>query len=510
MSSQVTTEKTQTNKPQTAPAGQGNQSAWDGVWRDILGGGVVRSLLAILLALLIGSLLVVATNPAVQNAAGYFFSRPQDTFIEAGKVISGAFRSIWEGAIFSPRTGFQPFTQTLMWATPLISAGLGIALGFRAGLFNIGGRGQMLLAALFTGFVGASLPMPPGLHLIVAVIAGIIGGALWAGLVGVLKARTGAHEVIVTIMLNYVAFWGVTYLLKTAPFQAEGAGGNAKAKAIVDSAVLPKIIGAVDVGFILTILAVLAYWWLMDRSTIGFQIRAVGLNPDAARTAGINVGRVTVVTMALSGAFLGLAGATQVLGRNPTGYTPAVDAGIGFDAITVALLGANHPVGIVLAGILFGALKAGSFPMQVTEGIPIDIVAVIQGLIVLFIAAPPLVRAIFRLPAPTGISLLDRMKVARGKAEPVEVAAAAGIGSAVQAAPVSSSSAGTSTKTAEADAGTAKSEPLAVDPETAEEAQGAIANRMETPESSGAPPLDGSTTPESAPSSTNDTPEASR
>lgn len=462
--------------PAAAPAGAtvppadapiAAESPWQGVWRDILGGGVLRSVLAILLALLIGSLLVVATSEDVQAAAGYFVARPGDTFAAAGKVIAGAFRAIWEGAVFSPRTGFQPFTQTLMWSTPLISAGLGIAIGFRAGLFNIGGRGQMLLAALFVGFIGASAPMPPVVHLLVAVLAGILGGALWAAVVGWLKAQTGAHEVISTIMLNYVAFWGVTYLLKTPIFQAEGAGGNPKAKPILETAALPDLIGSMDLGFILSILAVIAYWWIMDRSTIGFRIRAVGFNPSAARTAGINVERTTIITMALSGAFLGLAGATQVLGRATNGYTPDVDAGIGFDAITVALLGGNHPVGIVLAGLLFGALKAGSFPMQVTENIPIDIVAVIQGLIVLFIAAPPLIRAIFRLPQPTGVPLLDRFRISRGTKDATVAAAAAGVGSAVEAAPLAAVSSAASTPTGP----TAPTAPLAAEAQGAEVSQ---------------------------------------
>ncbi|MGO2113066.1 MAG: ABC transporter permease, partial [Pseudoclavibacter sp.] len=387
---------------------------WHGFWRDLLGGGPLRSLLAIVLALLIGSLLVVFTSEDVQEAAGYFFSRPGDTLTAVWDVISGAYQSIWQGAIYSQSNGFVPLTDTLMWATPLIAGGLGVAIGFRAGLFNIGGRGQMLIAALFVGVVGASMPMPPVVHLVVAIFAGLAGGAIYAGIVGWLKAQTGAHEVIVTIMLNYVAFWLITYLLKTPAFQAEGAGGNPKAKPILETAQMPDLIGNVDFGFILAILAAVGFWFIMDRTTLGFRIRAVGINPHAARTAGINVGRTTMYTLAISGAFFGLAGATQVLGRQAAGYDPGVDAGIGFDAITVALLGANHPVGVVLAGLLFGMLKAGSFPMQIVEGIPIDIVSVIQGLIVLFIAAPPLIRAIFRLPAPTGIRLLDRVRASRG------------------------------------------------------------------------------------------------
>ncbi|KAB1659439.1 ABC transporter permease [Pseudoclavibacter chungangensis] len=386
---------------------------WSGVWRDILGGGPLRSFVAIVLALFIGSLLVVLTSEDVREASGYFFARPGDTFAAIGAVVGGAFRAVWEGAVYSPRTGFAPLTSTLMWATPLISAGLGVAIGFRAGLFNIGGRGQILIAALFVGFIGASTPMPVVVHLLVAVFAGLVGGSIWAGIAGFLKARTGAHEVIVTIMLNYVALNLVTYLLKIQPFQADGASGNPKAKPILESAQLPDLVGSMDLGFVLAILAAVVYWWIMDRSTIGFKIRAVGQNPHAARTAGINVEGITFLTMALSGAFMGLAGATQVLGRATSGYDPGVDAGIGFDAITVALLGANHPVGIVLAGLLFGALKAGSFPMQIVEGIPIDIVSVIQGLIVLFIAAPPLIRRIFFLPKPSGISLLDRVRAQR-------------------------------------------------------------------------------------------------
>ena len=410
-----------TDKQTAAPAPKGSQtiqppadeSPWKGVWRDVLGGGLVRSILAIVLALFLGSLLVVATSPDVQKTAGYFFARPGDFFNAAFGTIGGAYRAIWEGAVFNPKTGFKPLGQTLIWATPLITAGLGIALGFRAGLFNIGGRGQMLIAALFTGFVGASWPLPYGIHLVVAILAGVVGGALWAGIVGVLKARTGAHEVILTIMLNFVALNLVTYLLKTPLFQADGAGGNAKSKPILETAQMPDVLGPINISFVIAIAAAVLYWWLMDRSTVGFNIRAVGLNPSAARTAGINVERTIVITLSLSGAFMGLAGVSQVLQRQAAGYDPGVDAGIGFDAITVALLGANSPVGVVLAALLIGGLKAGSFQLRVVESIPIEIVSIIQAIIVLLIAAPPLIRAIFRLPKPTGRTLLGRLRAAR-------------------------------------------------------------------------------------------------
>ena len=164
---------------------------------------------------------------------------------------------------------------------------------------------------------------------------------------------------------------------------------------------MPKLLGDqynLHLGFVLSLVAVAAVWWLLNRSTLGFRLRAVGENPDAARASGINVGRVYIVVMLIAGALVGLAGANQVLGTVTSGVTTDLDAGIGFDAITVALLGRSRPIGILAAGLLFGAFKAGGFSMQASENIPVDIVLVVQSLIVLFIAAPPLVRAIFRLP----------------------------------------------------------------------------------------------------------------
>ena len=382
---------------------------WQGVWKDILGGNAVRSALAIILALLIGSLIVVLTDTRVADAAGYFFAKPGDTFAAIGEVIGSAYSSIFQGAIYSPRAGFAPFLSTLQWATPLIAAGLGLGVSFRAGLFNIGGQGQILAGALFASWVGASVSMPIGLHFVVTLLAALAGASIWAAMVGWLKAQTGAHEVILTIMFNWIAFYGITLLLKTPLFQAAGAGGHPKSKPMMETAVMPSI-GGISIGFAIVLLAAVAYWWIMDRSTIGFRIRAVGINPNAASTAGINVKTVTLVTMAISGAFIGLAAATQVQDIHRSGFTPGVHAGIGFDAITVALLGGNNPVGIVFAGILFGALKAGSYQMEIVAGIPKDIIPVIQGLIVLFIAAPPLIRGIFHLPTPSGIRLADRLR----------------------------------------------------------------------------------------------------
>lgn len=398
-------------EPTTKQLAAAERHPWQGVWRDIVGGNLVRSLLAVLLAILIGSLLIMFTDKRVIDAMGYFFQRPGDTFAAMGDVIGSAYSAIFKGAIYNTTRGFAPLFNTLKYATPLIAAGLGLAVSFRAGLFNIGGQGQMLAGAFLAGIVGTQWQLPLGLHFIVAVFAAVAGASIWAAIVGWLKAQTGAHEVILTIMFNWIAYWGITFLLKQPPFNGERAAGNPKSGAMAETAWLPAI-GPMSIGILIVIAAAVVFWWLFERSTTGFRIRAVGINPDAARTAGINVKTTTIVTMALSGAFIGLASATQVLGEFRTGYTDKVDEGIGFSAITVALLGGNHPVGVVFAGLLFGALRAGQAGMQ-TVGISPDIIPVIQGIIVLFVAAPPLVRAIFRLPTPTGLRLADRLAASR-------------------------------------------------------------------------------------------------
>jgi len=234
----------------------------------------------------------------------------------------------------------------------------------------------------------------------------MLAGALWAGLAGLLKARTGAHEVIVTIMLNYVGFYLVFFALSRQSILQAPNSFNAKSLPMQETATMPKLFGDrfnVHIGFVLALVAVALVWWLLNRSALGYRFRAVGENPHAARTAGIDVGRVYVAVMLIAGALVGLAGANQVLGTVTSGVTTDLDAGIGFDAITVALLGRSRPIGILFAGLLFGAFKAGGFSMQASEGIPVDIVLVIQSLIVLFIAAPPLIRAIFRLPAKEAV-----------------------------------------------------------------------------------------------------------
>ncbi|CAN5512914.1 ABC transporter permease [soil metagenome] len=415
----------QTQAPvESQPPVENQPSRFSGVLREITTGNALISVLAVVLALVAGGILIALTDPGVKAASGYFFSRPTDTLQAAWTSVSGAYIALFQGSIYNfgrPdfASGIKPFTETLAFATPLIAAGLGVALAFRVGLFNIGGRGQMLIAAAAAGWVGFSFDMPFPLHLIVALLAGIAGGAIWGGIVGLLKARTGANEVIVTIMLNYVAYYLLAYMLRTPGLLQAKGSSNPKSPAMKPSAIFPDLLGPnynLTIGFVLVIIVTVFVWYLLNRSSLGFKFRAIGENSHAARVAGIDVKNMYVYAMLISGGLIGLAGANQVQGSITTGFGSGIDAGIGFDAITVALLGRSRPWGVFVAGILFGAFKAGGFTMQASQGIPIEIVSVVQSLIVLFIAAPPLVRAVFRLPKPSGLPRTRTSKISGKKA----------------------------------------------------------------------------------------------
>ena len=375
--------------------------------REIASGGLVRTLAALILAVIIGLLLIIFTNEEVHATLGYLFARPADFFAAAGAAIAQAVDAFVRGAIWNTRAdtfveGIRPFTETLRFAGPLIVAGLGVALGFRAGLFNIGGQGQLIMGAAWASFAASQLHLPPVLHLIVATVSGLVGAMVWAGIAGVLKARTGAHEVIVTIMMNYIAISLVTYFMRTPVLHDMTAGQNPSTIAPDPNAVYPLLLGegsALRWSFVLCLVCVVVYWWLMERSTLGFRLRMVGLNPDAARAAGVKVENAAIIAMVLSGLFIGVAGVNQALGRTGN-YGPGIDSGIGFDAITIALVGGSGALGVMFAGVLFGAFRAASATMQIADISP-EILAVVQGLIVLFVAAPPLIRAILPfLPKP--------------------------------------------------------------------------------------------------------------
>ncbi|MCW2497576.1 hypothetical protein [Jatrophihabitans sp.] len=363
------------------------------------------TLLAIVLALVVGGILMAVSDPIVRTDFGYFLQHPSDGFRDSWFDIRDAYKALFEGAIFNPGNNgtadsiFGPISGTIYTAAPLICGGLGIALAFRSGLFNIGGTGQVIAGAMASGYVGFAWSLPPFVHLVLAIIAGILGGAVWGFIVGYLKARTGAHEVITTIMLNYVALYGLAFLIQTHGIQDPH--NPQISKAIHGTARLPHLFGSglpIDLGIVLALLAAVTVWGLLTRSQLGFRLRAVGANPAAARAAGMNVSRLTMTAMALAGSLTGLAGAILALG-GATQYTvtPQIDNNVGFDAITVALLGRNSPGGAVAAGLLFGALRQGAPTMQTQAGISGDIVTVIQALIVIFVAAPRLTRAIFRL-----------------------------------------------------------------------------------------------------------------
>ena len=383
--------------------------------KEILSTSATRAFLSIVMGFLVGAIFMMVSGEEVGEALES--GGLGEAFGAALMTVSDGYSALFRGSIFNTRaddlvTALRPLTETLRLGAPLIAAGLGISLGFRVGLFNIGGNGQMVFGILWATWISTRMELPIVLHMLAAIIVAILGAALWGALVGFLKAQTGAHEVILTIMLNYVSIYLFTWFIRNPNLlQQVEAGGTPKSDAPAITAQLPPYFPgtySLHLGFVLAILAALTYWWLMERSEIGYRFRMVGHNPHAARTAGISVERTYIYAMAVSAAFLGVAGANQALGTQVP-YTETVHAGIGFDGIPVALLGGGNAVGIFFAGLLFGAFKAGGPQMQVI-GVSPEVLGIVQGAIVLFIAAPPLVRALFRLPALSSTPALDRLK----------------------------------------------------------------------------------------------------
>ena len=357
--------------------------------------------LSFAMALFVSGLLVAFSDSTVLALKG----NPLSMFSKGLSTAGNAYWALFRGSIFDPRLaeghffqGFYPLSETLVAASPLILTGLSVALAFRAGLFNIGAQGQFIAGAIGASWVGFTFDLPTGIHAVAAIAAAMLFAGLYGGFVGLLKARTGAHEVIVTIMLNYVAGYFLLWLLSTTAFLRPGRQ-DPLAPEVAQSARLPHLFGSelrANFGFIIALFAAAAIWWLLSRSTWGFRFRAVGANAAASRTAGISVARVTTSVMFIAGALAGLGGAVQILGSEPA-MTAGVGGSFGFDAITVALLGRATPIGTVFAALLFGALRAGGLTMQASTETPLDLVLVIQALVVLFIAAPALIKSLFRL-----------------------------------------------------------------------------------------------------------------
>ncbi|HSJ34731.1 MAG TPA: ABC transporter permease [Acidimicrobiia bacterium] len=354
-------------------------------WRGI----VLVPLLAVFTALVIGAIIIVLTEGFDEVATAYL--------------------ALFRGAF----VGIRSISETLTTSAPLILAGLAVAIGFRAGLFNIGAEGQMTIGgmtAVMAGFMITGVPWI--IHLPIAILAGFLGGAIWGGIPGWLRARTGAHEVISTIMLNFIAYRLVDWLLKRPAIIREGRF-DPVSKDIEPTARFPQLLDWIEPalrlhgGFLLALFMAWVTWWVLFRSSVGFEFRAVGSNPDAATYAGMSVTMATVLVMAFSGGLAGLAGASVTLGVLGS-VSPGFTAGVGFDAIALALLGRSHPGGVVLAGLLFGALRAGGQVMQVRSGVGIDLIVIVQALVIVFIAAPALVRAIYRVRTGEGAGQLTR------------------------------------------------------------------------------------------------------
>jgi general nucleoside transport system permease protein len=412
-------------KPQAGPPAPGGPATGTppaGPTLAVRLGGAARGLavpiLAIFSALVIGAVVIVLSDLT-------FFERLQ---ADPGGALGGAIGEVFRaygalitGALGSP-TGyadafssgnselitkaFVPISETLLAATPLIFTGLAVALGFQCGLFNIGAEGQLYVGAVFGTFAGfAFTGLPWFIHIPLAVGAGFLGGALWGFIPGLLKARTGAHEVIVTIMLNYTAYNLISWVLKVPGYQREGRS-DPISKVTLDSSWYPPLIEGLRAnwGFVLGLIAAVAVSWFLFRSTRGFEFRAVGFSPTAARYAGMSIATSTILAMTISGGLAGLAGTSIVLGVTHT-LTFGISSGFGFDGIAIALMAGSRPRGIILASLLFGALRAGATPMQSLTGVPIDLVVVIQALVIMFVAAPALVREIYRIRVPEATGL---------------------------------------------------------------------------------------------------------
>ncbi len=382
--------------------------------RRSIGQLLLVPLLAILTGLILGGLIIVLTTEEVYAGFGESIGAGLRAAWDA---LSASYSALFTGSLGDPgrmlaavqsgdalemRRAFNPFFESLVASTPYIFGGLAVALGFRSGLFNIGVEGQIFLGAIFSAFIGYSIPgLPAIIHIPLTLLMGALGGAIWGFIPGWLKAKTGGHEVINTIMLNYIAFRLSDWLLSGPMKRPESF--NPISPNIEPSAMLPRFFGdpvRFHLGFFIALgVAWLVYWFLF-KTKWGFDLRTVGSNPFAARYAGMNVTTVTIVAMSLSGALAGLAGANEVMGLNHN-LAMAFSSGYGFDSIALALLGNNHPLGVVLASLLFGTLRNGATRMQLSAGIPIDIISVLQAMILAFIAAPAIIRTIYRLRTPT-------------------------------------------------------------------------------------------------------------
>jgi simple sugar transport system permease protein len=341
-------------------------------------------LLAVLMALVVGAAVIVLSSTLV-------LKNPFDPMLPIT-----AYVALAQGGLGN----YDALVTTLVLTTPLLLAGLGVGIGFKAGLFNIGAQGQFLMGAIGSVAVAVAFSHSPAVIAIpFALLGGMIAGAFWGFVPGLLKATSGAHEVVTTIMMNYIALALLSWIV-IGPLRQ--AGSVSPSTPSVGAAALPIFLDrSGHIGILIALAAVPIAWFLLYRTTRGFEIRAVGANPDAARYAGVRPRRLIVMTMSIAGMLAGLAGATTILGVTHQMNT-TFSTSVGFDSITVALLGRSNPVGVMLAALLFGAMRAGAGPMQINAGVPVELVDFIQALILLFLIANVVLRRLLRLRGVSG------------------------------------------------------------------------------------------------------------
>jgi ABC-type uncharacterized transport system permease subunit len=358
-------------------------------------GGLLVPVAAALLAFLIGGIVVLITEKSI--------SAP----FEAYKAIFEGTGLTWFIPGGDQTAAARDLQQTLLVTTPLILTGLAVAFAFRCGMFNIGGQGQYWAGLLTAIYFGTHLEgMPPVLHVTVTIVAGILAGAVWGGIAGLLKATTGAHEVISTIMLNWIILWSGKWLLEAPDGFLQGADPVLpRSDDVFDSAKLPAIWGTLQplhAGIFIALFALVVYHFLLNRTTLGYEVRAVGFNPDAAAYGGISVKRNYFLALAISGAFAGLAGAIELVGWKYRLTSTEFDANlVGFTGIAVALLGRNKAIGILFAALLFGSLIVGTSPRQLDPEVfnpelATNLATMIQALIIAFVGAEFLILYLWR------------------------------------------------------------------------------------------------------------------
>ncbi len=396
-------------------------------WEEFSSSSITAIILAIITGIFLGGVLVVVTTNEVYAAFRVSILEGLKTSILTAW---NTYVALFNGGVGNPakiiaalqsgdadqiRWALNPFLESMVQATPYMFGGLGVALGFRVGLFNIGVEGQIFMGAVAASFAGYAFHgLPAYIHMPLALLCGALGGAIWGFVPGILKAKTGAHEVITTIMMNYIAFRLTDYLLKFPMHDPNEY--TPKTPWILETAKIPQLFGhpiRFHYGFFIALGMAFLVYLLLFKTSWGMELRMVGLNPSAARYAGIRIQIATVLAMVISASLAAMAGANEILAVNHR-LLPAFSSGYGFDSLTLALLGKNHPLGVVLSALLFGFLKSGARSMQIAVGTPIDIVSILQALILAFIAAPAIIRSIYRLKEPKHVEDLVSLRGWKG------------------------------------------------------------------------------------------------